>query len=339
MYKRLSKAVVLLLVVFLYGTLGHYFVLMGQVPLEECAFRTIVLLGTINEAFGRAELGELYTPVYQVFMLTLIIFGIAVILYALSTITAFFVEGELQALMRLRKMSKEISKFRNHFVICGAGETGHYIANELKVSRRSFVMVERNPERIRRLIDEGIAYVEGDAADELVLQKAGIHRARGIAIALPTDQENLFVTITARQMNPKLLIIAKGIDQNVDSKLVAAGANKVVRPAFIGGMRMASELIRPLAVTFMDRMLRDPQDSTRIEEIVISESCAVAGRTMADSRFRQETGLQVVATQRPCEDGFCYHPSPDTILEPGTVLVVIGRTEDVAKARELAGMD
>ncbi len=339
MARRFTTAVLLLIGVFFYGTLGHYLLLYPHVSVLQCAFRTIVLLGTINEAFSPAELGDLYTTRYVAFMLSLVIFGISVILYALSTITAFLVEGDLRHLWRQRKMNKAISALQGHIIIAGGGETGHYIADELRVSLRSFVVIERDHERIERLAAEGILYVEGDASEEHVLEEAGIMRAKGMAIALPTDKENLFVTVTARQMNPKLTIIAKGVEPNIEKKLLTAGADKVVRPAFIGGMRIASELIRPMAVTFMDKMLRDPVDHTRIEEVVINERCLLEGQTIASSQFRQKTGLQVVAIRRPGETLFDYHPRADEKLSPGTVLVVIGRTEDVTKARDMAGMD
>jgi len=338
MYRRLAIAVVLLIVVFLYGTVGHYCLLYPGISWGDCALRTVVLLSTVNEAFTVDELGAAYDLPYRVFTITLIVFGIAVMLYALSTITAFFVEGELQEILRQRQMSKEIGKIKSHIIVCGAGETGHYIADELRVSRRPFVMIERDHERIERLRAEGIAHVEGDAAEEHVLEEAGIMRARGLAVALPTDPENIFVTITARQMNRDLTIIAKGIEQSVEKKLLAAGADKVVRPAHIGGMRMASELIRPTAVTFMDKMLRDPVDTTRIDEILVSENCGLDGHTIATSRFRQRTGLQVVAVRNPGEEKYCYQPATDTPLGSGTSLIVLGTTDDIAKARKMAKM-
>jgi len=334
-YRRMLTAVILLVGVFLYGTLGHYFLLYPKYGLLHCAFRTIVMLGTINEAFDARELAGLNTPIFKVFMLSMVVFGTSVILYALSVITAFFVEGELQQLLRHRKMSREISKVSDHFIICGAGETGHYIAEELKASGRQFVLVEKDHERVEKLMQDGFPYVEGDASDEEVLEKAGILRARGLAVALPTDRENLYVTITARQMNPKLRIISKGVEHNVDRKLQAAGATKVVRPNLIGGMRMASELIRPVATTFIDRMLHDPDDPTRIDEICIPDGSALAGKTLAGSSFRQKTGLQVVAVKPADASRFDYDPKPDTCLVAGTVLVVIGRTNDVAHARSL----
>ncbi len=334
-YRRIVIAVILLVGVFLYGTLGHYFLLYPEYSVLHCAFRTIVMLGTINEAFDPRELAQLNTPYFKMFMLSMVIFGTSVILYALSVITAFFVEGELQQLLRHRKMSREISKFTDHFIICGAGETGHYIAEELRAAGRQFVLVEKDHERIERLMEEELPYVEGDASDEEVLDRAGIQRARGLAVALPTDRENLYVTITARQLNPKLRIISKGIEHNVDRKLQAAGATKVVRPNHIGGMRMASELIRPVATTFIDRMLHDPDDPTRIDEICIPEGSSMAGQTLAESRFRQKTGLQVVAVKPADSHRFDYDPKPDTRLVVGTVLVVIGRTNDVAHARSL----
>jgi voltage-gated potassium channel len=336
--RRFGIAVALLVTVFLYGALGHYLLLYPHETLLNCAFRTIVLLGTINEAFSPAELGEFYTPTYVAFMLSMVVFGISVILYALSTITAFLVEGDLQHLWRLRKMNKEIKAMNGHFIIVGAGETGHYIAEELKVSRHRQVIIEVDPERAERMQAQGYLCMQGDASEEGVLEEAGIMRAKGLAVALPTDKDNLFVTITARQMNPGLTIISKGVDETVEKKLSAAGADKIVRPAFIGGMRMASELIRPMAVTFMDKMLRDPDQHTRIEEIVINDGSALGGQTIATSQFRQKTGLQVVAIRRPGETLFDYNPRADEPLQHDTVLVVLGRTEDAAKARAMAGM-
>lgn len=338
MVRRFAIAVGLLVSVFVYGTLGHYLLLYPHEPLLNCAFRTIVLLGTINESFSPADLGELYTPTYRVFMLSMVVLGISVILYALSTITAFLVEGDLKHLWRLRKMNKEIQALSGHFIIVGAGETGHYIAEELKVSLHKQVIIECDLERAERMQAQGFLCIQGDASEEEVLEEAGIMRAKGLAVALPTDKDNLFVTITARQMNPDLTIIAKGVDETIEKKLVASGAAKVVRPAFIGGMRMASELIRPMAVTFMDKMLRDPVQHTRIEEIVIVEDGSLAEQTIASSQFRQKTGLQVVAIRRAGSELFDYNPKIDEPLRPGTVLVVIGRTEDVAKARTMAGM-
>lgn len=337
--KRLKIALMLLVTVFLYGTLGQYMFLSSKFSLLEIGHRTIIMLATINEPFGADELGALNTPYYRTFMLTLVVFGIAAILYGLSNVTAFFVEGELQQLLRLRKMSKEISKLNNHFIIAGLGDLGHIIADELKLSKIDFVVVEQDPDRIEKMADDNeILHVQGDAAEDEVLKMAGIERARGIAIALPSDKENIFVTITARQLNPRLRIIAKGTDPKTDKKLVKAGADKVVSPAFIGGMRMASELIRPSAVTFMDKMLRDPSEATRIEEVVINENCQMAGETIASSRFKQKTGLQVVAIKQPEDKHFSYDPKPEAELRAGTVLIVIGRMTDVSKARQMAGM-
>jgi voltage-gated potassium channel len=336
--KRLKIAIIMLVAVFLYGSLGQFFFLHSKFGVLEIAQRTIVMLGTINESFSAAELGDLNTIFYKAFMLTLVIFGIAVILFSLSTITAFFVEGELKQLLRFRKMSKEIANLKNHFIICGLGDLGHTIASEFQVSRHPFVVIDNDPERIERIEQEGFLHVRGDATEDDILKEAGIDCAKGMAVSLPRDTENLFVTISARQLNPRLRIITKGSDPKTDRKLKLAGADKVVSPAFIGGMRMASELIRPSVVTFMDKMLRDPHETTRIEEVNIGEGCKMEGETIASSKFKQRTGLQVVAIKHIEDTHFSYDPHPDAPLKKGTTLVVIGRIEDVAKARQMAGM-
>ena len=337
--RHLMQAIGMLVAVFLYGTIGHYIFLQDQVSLVECAFRTIVMLATINEAFTSSTVAQELQPAFKVFMLTLVVFGVAVILYSLSTITAFFVEGELQDMLRRRKMSKEIARFKNHFIVCGGGDTGLRIAFELRDSRYAFVVVENNPERVEKLQHDGLPYVIGDALEDEILVEAGIERAKGVAVALPSDKENLYVTLTARQLNPDLRIIAKGSDLSTDKKLRKAGADTVVSPAVLGGMRIASELVRPTATRFIDKMLRDPNEPTRIEEIVINAGSELAGETIVSSRFRQKTGLQIVALLEPGSETYCYQPDVKKPLEPGTILVVIGPTKVVEEARHMAGMN
>ncbi len=337
--RRLLQSIGAVVLVFVYGTLGHWFFLQDAVTLTEAAFRTGVMLATINEAFSAAEVAPALQPAFKVFMLTLVIFGIAVILYSLSTITAFFVEGELQELLRRRKMSNEIARIRNHFIICGGGRTGLRIAAELSESHYPFIVVEIDAERIEKLRHDGYPYVTGDALEDEILEEAGIDRAKGIAVALPSDKENLFVTLSARQLNPALRIIAKGDDPATDKKLKKAGADTVVSPPVLGGLRIASELVRPTATKFIDKMLRDPTEPTRIEEIVISEGSELAGETIVSSRFRQRTGLQIVALLEPCSETYNYQPDVEKPLAPGTTLVVIGPTLQAAEARHLAGMD
>lgn len=337
--RRFAIAIAWMFGVLVYGTLGHFVLLYPHFSLLQCAARTIVLLASINEAFFPTDLGPHYNTQYVLFMLSLVVFGMAVVVYSLSTATAFLVEGDLRHIWRLRKMNREIEALRNHVIVAGGGDTGHSIARELRISRTPFVVIERDSERLERLRADGMLCVEGDASEESVLRTAGIAHAKGVSIAMPTDKETLFVTVTARQLNPGLRIIAKGVDPSVEKKMMAAGADRVVLPAFIGGMRMASELIRPTAVTFMDKMLRDPEDHTRIEEVAISEAGELAGQTLESSRFQSRTGLQVVAIRRANELRFDYRPGGAEELKPGVVLVVIGRTEDVAKARELAGSE
>jgi voltage-gated potassium channel len=336
--KRLKIAVALLLGVYIYGTVGQYILLHSKFGLFELMHRTMVMMATINEPYTPDELGELYTPAYRAFMISLVLFGITAIMFSLSTITAFFVEGELNKILRTRKMNIEISKMTNHYIICGAGELGHIIAREFKASNQHFVIIENDPAMIEKLEGEGFLFVKGDAAEDDVLRSAGIELAKGMAITLPNDHDNLFVTISARQLNPQLRIIARGTNPKTDQKFMKAGADKVVSPAGIAGMRMASELIRPSAVSFMDKMLRDPVDPTRIEEVVINASSPLSGKTIATSQFRQKTRLQVVAIRQPGEPEFSYDPQPDAALQSGTVLVVIGKIRDVVLARELAGM-
>lgn len=337
--RRLLRPVFMMLGMALYGTFGHYLFMKDNHSLFECGYRTMMMLATVNEAFSATDVSPDLRSAFMIFELTLVVFGIAVILYSLSLVTASIVEGDLQEFLRQRKMSKEISRFRNHFIVCGAGSTGIHIINELKDSHRPFVVVERDSARVEKLKQESIPCVEGNALEDQVLIAAGITWAAGIAIALPSDRDNLFVTLTARQLNPSIRIAAKGSDPNTDDKLKAAGADVAVSPAKIGGMRIASQLIRPSVVSFLDKMMQDPVLPTRIEEIRIHQSSELEGQSIVSSKFRQRTGLQILALRLPGEDKFSFHPDPNAILESGTTLVVLGPTRLLAEAMKMAGMD
>ncbi len=336
--RRLVNAFFLTAVVLVYGTLGNYFFLGGKATLEDCAYRTMMMLATVNEAYTADQVVGALQPWFKLFMTTLIVFGIAVILYGLSTITAFFVEGELEEMVRHTRMKKQIKKFKNHFIICGAGSTGINIAREISTSKQKCVIIEKDPEILERLNLEGMTYVEGDALDEDVLQEAMIDRAQGIAVVLREDKDNLFLTLTARQMNRSIRIITRGSNPSTDKKLKIAGADTVVSPAMIGGLRMASQLIRPSVVSFLDSMMRSPNQPIRMEEITINPGCLLENQTIKSSNFRQSTGLQIVAIKTADQEHFSYLPSVDTVLANETIRVGIGPVADVAKARSLAGM-
>jgi voltage-gated potassium channel len=303
----------------------------------ECAYNAFILVSTVDRPFG-GELEETTGVGYRVFTVLLVVGGMGTILYGVSTITALIVEGELTNILRRRRMETRIKKLHNHIIVCGIGATGYHIAEELHKVGEAFVVVESSKQRLERLkeIPEAL-YIEGDATDDHVLQKAGIGNARGIILALPSDQENLFAAITARQLSNSIKIVAKCVDRSTEKKLTRAGANEVVSASAIGGLRMASVMLRPTVVTFLDKMLRDPKETTRIEEMRIEPGSDIADKTLAEAHLGNRASVLVVAVKPPAKEQFIYRPSSETKLAPGTVVVIMGEMANIRKARGLAG--
>lgn len=231
-------------------------------------------------------------------------------------------------------MKRKIARLKDHYIICGIGETGLYVMEEFLKVGVPLVLVETDQERIEKCRQRGdILYIAGDCTDDEILIEAGIEQAQGIVAALPSDKDNLFITVTARQMNPHIRIVAKGAVK-MKNKLLKAGANAVVCPQSIGGLRMASEMIRPSVVSFLDRMLRDTQKTIRIEEIFIKEGSSLVGKTIQDSNLKDKYNLLVLSTVHLGK--VVYNPPADTALEPGLTLIVLGNNQEVRQAQELA---
>lgn len=233
-------------------------------------------------------------------------------------------------------MEKAIERLTGHAIVCGAGKTGWYVAEEMRKMGHPFVMVDQDAEQLRQLPWPDVLWVQGDATKEAVLEEAGIHRAASLVAALHTDRDNLFVVLTARGLNARLRIIAKGVEEESRDKLLRAGADSVVLEYFIGGLRMASEVIRPAVVSFLDIMLRDKDRTLRIEEARIGPGSRFIGTTVGEAAVHHPTGLILLAVRRP--DGR-YHYAPDAsiVLQEGDILIVFGDLEVLGRLRALAG--
>ncbi len=320
----------LLLIVFIFGTLGFFFLGGGKWTLFDCAYMTSITLTTV----GYGEILEDFGRDGRFFAMILMWSGMGVALYAVSTITGFVVERKFSRILRERKMEKSIAALKNHFIVCGAGHTGVNVLRELIASKRPCVCIELKPERIERIagLFQGLYYIQGDATDEDVLLRAGIERATGVLAVLEEDSHNLLITVQARYVNPEIKIVARCHENRLADKLYRAGANYVVNPPFIGGMRMASEMIRPHVVSFLDRMLRG-SGATRVEEVTIGERSSWIGRSLGEIDIQGRTGLMPVSIKHPEDPEFTYNPSRDEVLRRHSVLVVIGNPEQVSSLR------
>jgi voltage-gated potassium channel len=234
-------------------------------------------------------------------------------------------------------MLKRIREMNSHFIICGSGRTGQYVAQELLKTGYPFVVIDRGEEQVNKIEQRNeFPVLRGNADDEAVLRSAGLERARGLVTALPDDRDNLMVTVTVRQQNPTIRIVARCAEGSMAEKLVRAGANAAVSPSVIGGLRLASELVRPHVVSFLDVMLREKSKTLRVEEIVCRQESAWVGQTIRGTELDRCFDLLTLAL-RKADGGTTFNPHRDTVIAPEDVLVVMGDVNQIWKARQAAG--
>jgi len=332
--RRIYISLSLFAAVYLIGVIG--FKLFGgpEVSWLECVYMTAITISTI----GYGEVVDLSgNPAGRIFNILFIVLSLGTIAFAVSSITAFIVEGELKNLLGRRRMEKDIAKLKDHYIVCGSDETAQTVIRELLLTQRDFVVVEPSKEKIERLASLGdFLYALGDPSEDAVLQKAGLDRAKGILLSLPTDEANLFVTLTARSLNSKIRIIAKGIDLKSHDKMKKAGADSVVSPSFIGGMRMVSDMVRPAVVTFLDMMLYGKERVLRVEEVEVGKGSDLIGKTIQASALRERTKALLVAVRRAGTKEYEFNPPSDGIIHEADVLIFIGSPETVKAFEKVA---
>jgi voltage-gated potassium channel len=261
-----------------------------------------------------------------------------------SSVTAFLVEGEITNIFWRRRMQKKISELKDHYVVCGLGATGRHAVEELQKSGTPFVVIEMHEENIQKLREHkhldaaNLLYIIGDATDDDVLVEAGIARARGLIVALSADKDNLVIIVMVRQMNPKIRIVARCTDTKFSEKMLKAGANSTVSPNHIGGLRMASEVLRPHVVSFLDLMLKEQSRTLRVEEVEVGGASTWVGKTLGQLNLRTAYNLLTMAVKRPTTTDSNYHVNPPDSLtiEKGMILIVIGDVKDLQRVRQEA---
>ena len=329
--ERLVLPALMVVITFVYGTLGFLLIGQGKWGLFDCAYMTSITLTTV----GYGEALEGMKSGARLFAMVVMWVGMGVTLYAVSTITAFLVERNIGRILRERRMEKRIAALRSHIIVCGAGKTGYNVLKELYSTKHPCVVIDAFTERIQWIQErfDGLVYIHGDATEEQILRKAGIAHASGIIATLVEDSHNLLITVQARYVNPSIKIVARCNENNLADKFARAGANYIVNPAFIGGMRMASEMIRPHVVTFLDRMLRGQDQSIRVEEVTVGERSPWIGTPIGEIDIPLHTGLVPIAVKQPEQSDFTYNPSGREPLQAGTVMIVIGNPAQVGKLR------
>jgi len=279
-----------------------------------------------------------HSPALRAFNIVVLVVGVSLMLYVLSLATAFFVEGNFGSRFRRRRMERKIAGFTGHFVVCGAGETGSLVLDELGKTGASAAVVDLKADRLASLAERpGLATVEGDATDLETLERAGLARASCVVAALPHEKDNLVVTVLVRQKDPAIRIVARHVDPAMADRLRKAGADATVSPTAIGGLRLASEAVRPHVVGFLDQMLKEQGVPVRIEEIRVPPGSRWTGRDLGGLDLRGRFGLTALAMRDAPEAPFRYGPGPEETLQADAVLVVLGDERRIGEARADAG--
>ncbi len=332
MKRRFQIGIMLLLSEYILGGVG-YKVLSPETPILDCLYMAVITVTTV----GYSEVIETTaSPILRSYTLLLILAGTGVMLYSVSVVTAYIVEGDLNQYFWKRRMQRRIASMKDHFILCGAGETGLRIVEELDRTLRDFVVIDPDPDAVAHFrADHEDPIIEGQSDDEHILKAAGLERAAGVVVALPNDRDSLVTTLSIRMLNPSIRSVVKEIEPGMAQRLKRAGADAVVNPGTIGGLRLISELVRPSVVMFLDTMLRDKASSYRFEELSITSGCDWANRRLGEIPVRSEYGLFVVGARRAGQDNFTYNPDDSWLVETGQTLVVLGDAGDVKRARKV----
>ncbi len=332
--RQLRVAVGALLLVTLIGVLGYALLGGEDHGLVDAIYMTVITLTTV----GFGEIIDMSnSPAGRIFTVLLLLVGFAIVLYTVPMMTAFVIEGQLLNAFARRRMEKSISRMLDHYIVTGDAAAAGHVAGELVNTGRQVVLVIPGEASagLRAAAGEEIPTIVGDPSDDSVLQRAGIERARGVVVCMESDKDNILTVLTARRLAPSARIVASTERPETEAKLRTAGVDAVVSPSRIGGLRMASELVRPTVVSFLDRMLRDERRGLRVEEVTATADSKADGRTLASLGVQDVNGALVLALRPAAADDYDFKPSPDTEVQAGMTIIVMADVAGRARLEEI----
>ena len=317
--------------IFFVGILGFHWIEGYQ--FVDAFYMTVITVSTVGLSMGEplSQEGRLFTSF-------LIIFSISLYAYAISILTSYFIDGELKLFLKKYKVEKQINKLSGHTIICGYGRNGKEAVRKLQAHKKKFVVIESNPLRVAKLKETGLLFVEGDATFDTVIQKANIKHAQALITTLPNDADNVFIVLSAREQNSDLTIISRASEQKSDSKLKKAGADNVIMPDKVGGSHMASLVITPDVVEFLDNISVEGTGDINLEEITVSDFPEhTSVKTLRDIEAHYKTGCTVSGFKTNNGD-YIVNPGADTLLESNSKLFVLGNPEQISNLNELLSL-
>ena len=325
--RHLVISIALLTLIIILGTLG-YMIIEGWDLLDSFYMTSITIA-----AVGYREVHEI-SGIGRLFTIFVIFSGVGFTLYVVAAVVQFMVEGRIRVIMGRRRLDRKINRMKNHYIVCGYGRIGKVLCRDLERASMDIVVIERNPDLVPIMDQDGIHYISGEATQEDNLRKAGIERAKGLIAVLGTDTENVFLVLTARQLAPELQIIARASQEDAKSKLKMAGANSVESPYEMGAVSMAQHIIRPTVTSFLDLAFEHKRKDIQMEEIPVSESSELVNVMLKDSGIRQRFNLIIIAVKKP--DGeMMFNPSFEAVIQPNDTVIAVGEVDNLEKLGHL----
>lgn len=319
-------ALALIIIVIAFGTAGYQ--LIEGWNFLDALYMTIITLTTV----GYREVHELSSR-GMIFTIVLLMVGVGTFLYALSAGAKIILEGELQELFGRKRLEKKIKELKGHYIVCGYGRMGKIICRELKAKNVPFVAIERNGDFLNNRLDDFLG-ISGDATNDDILREAGIERAKGLISVLPNDALNLYVVLSARELNPDLHIVARAGEEGSENKLLRAGADKVVSPYHIGGLRIAHTILRPAVVDFIEFATKTGNIELQMEEVTIPEGSSMADKSLDQCGIGRELGIIIVGIKRHTGE-MRFNPTSRSTVKAGDTLIALG---EISKLKVLENM-
>lgn len=302
------------------GTVGY--MLIERWDFIDSLYMTVITVTTtgFKEVRPLSDAGKIFT----IFM---IVVGVGSIAYTAGRAVQILFEADI---LRRRRMNKTLHELKEHFIVCGYGNIGKYVCEQLLEKHSPFVVIERDSDKIEDIKDEGYPFVEGDATDDDTLESAGVHRARGMVVVMGSDADNVFTTLSAKSLNPDIFVVARAIEEETEPKLLKAGAGRVVKPYEAAGTKMAEILLRPGVIEFIDIVTRDRTVDLNIQEMIVGDRSRIVDKNLAESPIRHDMNVIIAAINR--RDGtFVFNPESSTVIHAGDRLIALGQGKNLEK--------
>jgi voltage-gated potassium channel len=321
--RHLIFSLSILILIIAAGTIG-YMMIEGWL-FVDALYMTVITISTVGfkEVNQVGEGGRIFTMV-------LVFSGVGFTLYVAAAVVQFMVEGRIRIIMGRRRLNKKIDRLKNHYIVCGYGRIGRVLCRHLKRANIDVAVIEKDSGQIPVMDEDGVLYIVGEATDENSLIKAGIERAKAVIAALATDTDNVFLVLTARQLVPELLIMARASQETAKIKLRAAGANYVESPYEMGAVSMAHRIIRPTVTSFLDLAFAHKRKDIQMEEIPVSNASELVNVQLKDSGIRQNYNLIIIAIKK-ADGNMLFNPSFEAVIAPNDTVIAVGEVDNLQK--------